>query len=816
MAKQIKIPEEYILTSTTDLKGTITSVSEHFTIVCGYTAEEMIGKPHNMIRHPDNPKELFADLWKTIGKGRPWMGFVRNRAKNGDYYWVKANVSANYKDGNVVGYTSVRTAATQQQITEAEAAYEKIRQGELVINHGFVKTPSAWRVEKLNLFNLISIKATAIMLMAAILVAGVISIATTLSLQSNLKEIKSEWAAFQNTGSKNSESINSALSSEGSNKAELLNIIRSELGYGGMIHQYKNYIIRGDEERVDKVKSKIQSIADALKGYKSLEVNMAETQALDAIESMLKEYEMGLNEATRLVRSGVAPELIDQQVKVSDAEALKALVVIAEEIQREAQGKSSTLTGLLEVSEDKVASNFWIIASGVPIFLLIFYMALFVKIIHPIQNFRKAIMQIERDSQFDQRCSTSIFNDEITQTTGAFDNLLGKIQNAIASVNTVMISVSDGKFSSRVNAELDGDLSALKHSVNKSAESVALTIQELTKIMGAIEQGDFTARYDVDARGELQMLKESVNGSMSVLSSAFSDINVVVSALASGDMSQKINTQYEGEYESVTQSVNLTIDKLNEVVSTVVESANEITSAAAHVKTNSDGLVQKAQEQTENLDLTASASEEMAQSIAETASNTLQVSELVSKSYDEAQSSDQVVKQTINSMQAITESSHKISEIITVIDSIAFQTNLLALNAAVEAARAGDHGRGFAVVAGEVRNLAGKSADAAKDIKSLIEDSLKKVDDGSTYVSKTSEALAHLSESITEVKTSVEHISAANQEQKEAIIHVNSTVGDLTAITSENLRMVNDSQTSTEQINTMSQELNSLVSFFKR
>ena len=967
MANQIKIPEEYILTSTTDLNGTITSVSEDFLAICGYTEDEMVGQPHNMIRHPDNPKELFADLWATVSKGRAWTGVVRNNSKNGDYYWVKANVSANYKGGSIVGYTSVRVAATSEEIVEAEDAYTKIRNGELAINHGFIQKPLFWKLQKLNVFNLISIKATALILMFSIFFAALGTLVTTSLLQDQLAEVKVEWNYFQDIGSQKAQSVNKLLgymgyggmihtfknyllrkddnshdqiqekislslaelesykmlglnekeakayedikktinnykmamynahvleetglmaqgvderikisdrmaleglevfkkvinearNTKGLYKAETFNKIRSELGYGGMIHQFKNYVLRAEEGRIKKVTEKITLVEGHINAYRGFPLSEPEKQALDALSKMLNNYKASLSKAVGLVAEGLIPEEIDKQVKVSDSEALNALTVLGEEIQRNAVIKSEAVTKLLGLSALEAKTNFIMVLIITPFILAIFYWALFTKIIHPIHRFRKAILNIEETSRFDLRCSTSVFDDEISQTTGAFDNLFGKIQMAMASVNTVMRSVGSGDFNSRVNDELSGDLGALKIAVNQSAESVSFTMQELTKIMAAIESGDFavkldsrvkgefslavdramssinenissiasvmvklesgdfSARVEADAKGELLMLKDSVNGSMAVLHSAFADINKVVSALASGDMSQKINTQYQGEFLSATQSVNTTVDKLNEVVSTVVQSANEITDAAAHVKQNSDGLAQKAEEQSDSLQHTTDATEKMTQSVGDTVSITNQVNNQVTKSYEEAQKSDQIVQQTITSMEAINESSSKISEIISVIDSIAFQTNLLALNAAVEAARAGEHGRGFAVVAGEVRNLAGKSANAAKDIKELIEDSISKVEDGSRYVSNTSDALSHLSDSITEVRTSVEDISEANLVQKTGINNVNTTVGDLKAITTENIRITRDSQVTIEQINALSQKLNKLVSFFK-
>lgn len=175
---------------------------------------------------------------------------------------------------------------------------------------------------------------------------------------------------------------------------------------------------------------------------------------------------------------------------------------------------------------------------------------------------------------------------------------------------------------------------------------------------------------------------------------------------------------------------------------------------------------------------------------------------------------DKAMQETISAMENIQESSHKISEIVTLIDSIAFQTNLLALNAAVEAARAGDHGRGFAVVAGEVRSLAQKSADAAKDIKSLVDETVQRVNQGVETAGNTGSILNKINESIRSVTDMISHISQASSEQSEGIKQVHNAITQIDQVTQQNAALVEETSAAAENMNSQSETLKNDMAFF--
>ncbi len=170
------IPENAILSSTTDLKGTILSASEDFVKVSGFCREELIGQPHNLLRHPDVPAAVFADMWATLKKGKSWTAIVKNRAKNGDHYWVRANASPVEEDGRISGYVSVRTPATRDEVQAAEVLYKHVAQGKTCLQGGVPRAASAlkWDIFRLkgSLNTALLVYATIIMLIGALLLAG--------------------------------------------------------------------------------------------------------------------------------------------------------------------------------------------------------------------------------------------------------------------------------------------------------------------------------------------------------------------------------------------------------------------------------------------------------------------------------------------------------------------------------------------------------------------------------------------------------------------------------------------------------------------
>ncbi|GLI36956.1 cache domain-containing protein [Geobacter hydrogenophilus] len=285
--------------------------------------------------------------------------------------------------------------------------------------------------------------------------------------------------------------------------------------------------------------------------------------------------------------------------------------------------------------------------------------------------------------------------------------------------------------------------------------------------------------------------------------------------IAAGDLTAAIEASSEDETGQLLRSLREMNDSLSHIVAEVRTGADSIASATEQISAGNADLSQRTEEQASALEETASSMEELTSTVKQNADNAQQANKLAMTASDVAERGGNVIGRVVDTMGAITESSRKISDIIGVIDGIAFQTNILALNAAVEAARAGEQGRGFAVVAGEVRNLAQRSAAAAKEIKSLIEDSVSKVEDGSRLVEEAGETTREIVTSIKRVADIMAEISAASIEQSSGIEQVNTAITQMDDVTQQNAALVEEAAAAAEALEDQARTMVSTVSRFK-
>jgi methyl-accepting chemotaxis protein len=290
------------------------------------------------------------------------------------------------------------------------------------------------------------------------------------------------------------------------------------------------------------------------------------------------------------------------------------------------------------------------------------------------------------------------------------------------------------------------------------------------------------------------------------------EIKRLVQSATSGDLTERMDlTGKSGVFAEIGKGINQLTENMSEVVSLVQAAATEVSRGAVEISQGNADLSQRTEEQAASLEETASSMEQMTSTVKQNADNASQASQLATAARDQADKGGSVVGHAVRAMTEINEASKKIVDIIGVIDEIAFQTNLLALNAAVEAARAGEQGRGFAVVASEVRNLAGRSATAAKEIKGLIQDSVRKVEEGSQLVTQSGQTLEHIVTAVKKVSDIVGEIAGASREQSAGIDQVNKAVVQLDEMTQQNAALVEQASAASQSMADQAKALNQMM-----
>jgi methyl-accepting chemotaxis protein len=351
-------------------------------------------------------------------------------------------------------------------------------------------------------------------------------------------------------------------------------------------------------------------------------------------------------------------------------------------------------------------------------------------------------------------------------------------------------------------------------------------LAETADVMTAMAQGNLeTGRRSEHRDDEIGVLTRSVEVFRATAiaqreaevkqQAVVSTLTDALDELAEGNLAHRIATPLAPEYETLRESFNQSITRLAELMRKVSASATSVSTGAAEIRAASDDLAQRNEQQAASLEETAAAMNQVTSIVKETASGAADVQRTIADAHKEASDGGAVVRRAIEAMAAIEQSAQEISQIISVIDSISFQTNLLALNAGVEAARAGDAGKGFAVVANEVRALAQRSADAAKDIKALITNSTEQVSGGVALVGETGTLLETIVTRVGDINERITEIARSTENQAINLQQVNSAVGDMDRMTQQNAAMVEQSTAASRSLADEANELSGLVGQFR-
>ena len=882
---------EYVLTdsdsivSKTDLQGKITFINEDFKRISGFREEELIGQPQNVVRHPDMPVEAFADFWATLKAGRPWVGMVKNRCKNGDYYWVQARATPISERGQLTGYMSVRGKPSRTQVEAADRAYQLFRDGKaggLKIQDG--KVVKASLLGKLNIFKDMSIKSRLMVIIGVLstllLAIGVLGLIGMSQSNERLRTVYEDRVI----GLGQISGIQKLL-------------LRNRLAIEVSIFTPTAEVIRVRTAEVDKNIEEIGKLWDA---YMATYFKPDERILADKFAEDRKKYVVtGLKPAVAALRAGNLKEASRLTVEVMRP----AFVPVGEGI---------TALSDLQINEAKIEfdgakANFSTIRiitiSAIIIGLILSawlgYM-LIRAIVGPLQKsigyFGKlaegkydnnieidnhdelgrvmdALQSMQIKLGFDVNESRRVA-DEATRIQIALDNVATSVMIADNERNIIymnrsveeMFKVAENDikkdlpkfnkdtlkgtsidsfhknpahqkqllatFTSTWRAEvmIGGRTFALAANpvMNDKGERLGSVVEwndrtlevatekEVSAMVEGAVMGDFSRRMDMSGKtGFFKQLGEGMNKLTETSEVSLNEVVRMLSALAKGDLTDKITNEYFGTFGQLKDDSNATVENLKKIISQVKEATDTINTASKEIATGNADLSQRTEEQASSLEETAASMEELTSTVKQNAENAKQANQLAKGASEVAIKGGEVVGQVVGTMSSINESSRKIVDIISVIDGIAFQTNILALNAAVEAARAGEQGRGFAVVAAEVRNLAQRSAAAAKEIKTLIGDSVDKVEVGTKLVDEAGKTMEEIVNAVKRVTDIMSEISAASNEQSTGIEQVNQAITQMDEVTQQNAALVEEAAAAAESLEEQAQFLAEAVSIFK-
>jgi methyl-accepting chemotaxis protein len=1015
---EIPVNETQRIVSKTDLKGLITYINKDFVEISGFTEQETIGQPHNIVRHPDMPEAAFADLWATLKAGRPWVGIVKNRCKNGDHYWIEAHISPVWEGGQITGYLSVRRKAAQAAIDRAAEFYKDLREKRPTrhgVRHGQIVSTGLWaRAQRWLVDTPVSLRFLLPSVLALILVmSGTVffvssQISQTLSaagedelkqriqlvhamMESTVEAVEREASrlleiyasryphAFSvEPGSaavpllrhnnvivndrhdeedafakitrgptatvlvrRGDEFVRIATSQKNDKGERVINTaLDKESPATAKLLAGQTYIGRTSSQGKDRVSALKPIIDESGKVIGAFGIGYFITDEMSALRDRIKAIKIGQSGYVYVIDAQPGKRLGDLFIhpakegsNILAAKDAGGREFIREMLERrngtirypwqnselgetsprekvvafQTLAKWNMLIGGGTYTEefDQVSQRLdinLIIASFIVVIILTMVMlwvsrSVLTRRLAAALDSLRAIATGHYDSRIDTSANDELgrllqgiegmqnrMGFEVTETKRQADEMT-RIKIGLDNVATnVRIADNDGHilyinhalantFKNDVTAfrqtdpKFDPDamigynvgrlypdpaaalarLRKLNTSVQTQmllgsrtyrvtttpvisdagerlgsvGEWLDITDQlnaetKLTEVIQKAADGDFSVRLDLASKEAFFIQVEAlINQLLSNGESALNELSSVLAALAAGDLTQAIRSDFSGVFGELKIDTNTTVDRLKEIIEQIKTAGDAINVAAREIASGNNDLSRRTEQQASSLEETSSAMEELNATVRQNADNARQANSLADNANQIAARSGELVARVVDTMSDIQRSSHKIADIIGVIDSIAFQTNILALNAAVEAARAGEQGRGFAVVATEVRNLAQRSGVAAKEIRGLISESVDKVDGGVNLVRETGTTMSNMVQSFKQVSTLVTDIAEASKEQSTGIDQVTLAISQMDEVTQQNAALVEQAAAAAEALEEQAMSLATTLSRFK-
>lgn len=432
-----------------------------------------------------------------------------------------------------------------------------------------------------------------------------------------------------------------------------------------------------------------------------------------------------------------------------------------------------------------------------------------------IDNTSNKVLVAEKIASGDLTANVEIVSEKdiLSKSMSDIIDTLKDLRNETAILTKEAI---DGNLSARGDINnFKGAYKEIVEGINNTLDAVIAPINEAKTVLEKVSEGNLDVGVQGNYKGGHAEIKNALNNTISLLSSYIKEISHVLSEISKGNLDVNVQLDYKGDFVEIQHSLERIITSLNEVLYDINNVAEQVGGGSKQVANSSQVLAQASTEQASSIQELNATISEIADNIKQNALNATEASELAVIGKDDAQNGNEQMKSMLKAMDTINESSQNISKIIKVIDEIAFQTNILALNAAVEAARAGHHGKGFAVVAEEVRNLASRSADAAKETTALIEGTIKNVDDGTGIANNTAKALDSIVQSTSKSADIMNEIALVSNQQASSIAQIEQAIDQVSQVTQNNSATSQESAAAGEELLNQADILISTVNRFK-